>query len=119
MSFPIGSMQPDSDAVTGSIRLPAGRLADEEDQRRSDAALSTALDPQGDSHPVHWENPTTHHKGSFTALGNAYPTDARVCRAFTGTIDGEPGGTVSLKGTACMVSAGVWAVTDATKGKKS
>ncbi len=116
MSFPIASMLPDD--VTGSIsKVPFGALLDEEDRRREIAALATSLDPQGDGSTVHWENPKSGHKGSLTAVGHAYPRDAKVCRAFLGDMhDGQTAR--AIQGTACTVAAGDWEVRDAKPVKK-
>jgi surface antigen len=49
--------------------LPKSSLAgilDAEDWRRAKAALSTALDPQGNGSLVGWDNPDSGNKGSFT-----------------------------------------------------
>jgi surface antigen len=118
MSFPIASMQPGADEMTASIKPVIGKMSDEEDRRRAKAALSTALDPQGDGHAVRWENPTTGDKGSFTAVGHAYPLDSRVCRAFLGTAV-QNGEDKTFQGTACTVAAGEWAVTETKPFKKS
>ena len=112
MSFPIASMLPASDDVTGSSsKVPFGRLLDEEDRRRQKAAMATALDPQGEGAAVHWENPRTGNRGSLTPVGRAYPEDSKVCRAFLGDLkqDGEQ---KTIQGTACAVSAGDWVVKD-------
>lgn len=123
MSFPIASMKPGSDETTASIRPVIGRMTDEEDRRRAAAALSTALDPQGDGRPVRWENPTTGNKGSFTASGHAYPTDARVCRGFRGTVQEKKAEAadrdIVFQGTACTVKPGEWAVTETKPSKTS
>lgn len=113
MSFPMSSMMPASDEVTGSLaRVPFGQLLDEEDRRREKAALATALDPQGDGTTVHWENAKSGTKGSITAVGRPYPTPAHICRAFTSDL-GRTGLSRSMSGTACMESAGEWVVKDA------
>jgi surface antigen len=118
LSFPIASMNPAADETTGSLKPIVGKIADEEDRRRAKAALSTALDPQGDGRLVRWENPTTGNKGSFTAVGHAYPADARVCRAFIGTVL-QSGDDKTIQGTACTIAAGEWAITETKLFKKS
>ncbi len=111
-------MKPLGDEVTGSIKPAPGKIADEEDRRRAKAALSTAVDPQGDGQAVRWENPTTGNKGSFTPVGHAYPADGRVCRAFLGKArEGEAEKT--YQGTACAATAGEWAVTETKPFRKS
>ena len=87
MSFPIGSLAPATEDVTGSSSpVPFGRMLDAEDRRREKAALATALDPQGDGATVHWENATSGSKGAITAVGHAYPADGKICRAFLGDL---------------------------------
>jgi surface antigen len=108
----MASMLPVSDDVTASnSTIPFARLLDEEDRRREKAALATALDPQGDGSPVHWENGKTNTKGIFTAQGHAFSADSKICRSFVGELIQE---TVqkTISGTACAVSAGEWAVRD-------
>ena len=117
LSFPIASIKPNNEDVTGSLKPVAGKLPDEEDRRRAKAALSTAVDPQGDGQAVRWENPTTGNKGSFTPVGHAYPIDGRVCRAFISVVR-EGGEEKTTQGTACAVSAGEWAVTERKPFKK-
>jgi surface antigen len=118
LSFPIASMNPSAEETTGSIKPKIGKIADEEDRRRAAAALSTALDPQGDGRLVRWENPTTGNKGSFTAVGHAYPADTRVCRAFLGTVR-QSDDDKTIQGTACTVAAGEWVITETKLFKKS
>lgn len=118
LSFPIASIKPNGEDVTGSIKPVPGKLVDEEDRRRAKAALSTAVDPQGDGQAVRWENPTSGAKGSFTPVGHAYPIDGRVCRAFIGMMR-ENGAEKTYQGTACAVTAGEWAVTERKPFKKS
>ena len=118
MSFPMTSMVPGGDDITGSLAdVPFGQLLDEEDRRRERAALATALDPQGDGATIHWENPKTGHKGSITASGHAYPADNKVCRGFTGDLT-HKGGQRSMQGTACIVAAGEWALKTVDAPKK-
>ena len=112
MSLPIASMLPAGDDVTGSnSHIPFGRMLDEEDRRREKAALATALDPQSEGASVHWENPKTANKGSFTPVGHAYPADGKVCRAFLGDLK-QDGTARTIQGTACAASAGDWVVRD-------
>ena len=112
MSFPMASLVPTNEDITGSSSpVPFGRLLDEEERRREKAALATALDPQGDGLTVRWENTKTGSIGAITALGRAYPFDGKVCRAFVGDLKrGELHKT--MKATACTVAAGDWAVRD-------
>lgn len=103
------------DDATGSIAKPAPKLSrhlDAEDLRRAMAAMSTALDPQGSGASVHWDNPQTGAKGSFTPLGQAYPLDGKICRAFVADI--EAGETdEKLQGAACREKSADWALTEA------
>lgn len=118
MSFPMGSMLPASDDITGSLsKVPFGSLLNEEDRRREKAALATALDPQGDGTTVRWENQKSGNTGSVTPVGHAYPSDSRICRGFEGTIKRD-GVERSLHGTACTVAAGDWEVRDAKPSRK-
>ncbi len=117
LSFPLASVKPGGEDVTGSIRPIVGKVADEEDRRRAKAALSTAVDPQGDGQAVRWENSTSGNRGSFTPVGHAYPVDGKVCRAFLGTVR-ENGDEKSYQGTACAMTAGEWAVTETKPFKK-
>ena len=112
MSFPITSLVPAGDDVTGSNpKVPFGSLLDEEDRRREKAALATALDPQGDGSPIRWENPKTGTKGMFTPQGQAFTKDGKVCRSFVGELK-QDGDQKSILGTACAVAAGDWDVRD-------
>ena len=107
-----------ADEVTGSNSpVPFGRMLDEEDRRREKAALSTALDPQGDGGTVHWENSTSGSKGAITAVGRAYPNDGKVCRAFLSDFKRESE-IRTIQGTACTVAAGEWAVRDTKPVRK-
>lgn len=119
MSFPMSSLLPGSDDITGSLpKVPFGSLLDEEDRRREKAALATALDPQGDGSTVHWENAKSGSKGFLTAAGHAYPFDSKICRAFLAelTRDDEKR---TAQGTACAVAAGEWEVKDTRPFKKA
>ncbi len=110
MSFPMSSLMPAGDDVTGSLsKVPFGALLDEEDRRREKAALATALDPQGNGAPVHWENAESGNKGSLTAVGSAYTADAKICRDFLGTLKTKDV-LKSARSTACAVAAGDWVV---------
>ena len=107
LSFPIAPLLP-SDEVTGSASpVPFGQLLDEEDRRREKAALSTALDPQGDGSTVRWENGKSGAKGAITAVGRAYTADGKVCRAFLGDLSRDALHR-AVQGTACAVAAGDW-----------
>jgi hypothetical protein len=109
------------DDVTGSIpafRAPLSHSLNQEDWRRASAAMGTALDPQGDGSTVNWDNPQTSARGSFTAIGQAYPRDGKICRAFVAEIDAKDS-VESLKGTACREKAAEWAPFDVKPWKKT
>ncbi|MCI0735949.1 MAG: hypothetical protein L0Y50_06710 [Beijerinckiaceae bacterium] len=104
--------------VTKEAPAPAlASLLNAEDWRRAKAALSTALDPQGNGSLVGWDNPASGNKGSFTAIGSAYPSDVRICRVFLAKV-GRDGDERSLQGTACADKQGEWSIADAKPWKK-
>lgn len=102
-----------------SSRAPAplSRALDPEDWRRASAALGTALDPQGDGSAVNWDNPQTNAKGSFTAVGQAYPADGKICRAFIAEV-GAKDSHENLQGTACREKAAEWTLAEVKPWKK-
>lgn len=112
MTIPIASLMPGDDVTGSNSPIPFGRFLDEEDRRRETAAFATALDPQGDGAPVKWDNTKSGSRGAVTAVGKAYNADSKVCRAFTSELK-QGDTTRKLGGTACMVSAGEWKVTEA------
>ncbi|MEH3116091.1 MAG: RT0821/Lpp0805 family surface protein [Methylorubrum populi] len=98
--------------VTGSIPKRSasfGRDLDGEDWRRAHAALSVALDPQGNGRPVKWENPETALRGSINPTGLPYVAGDEICRDFLATV---VGGATSrfVRGTGCKPSGGEWAL---------
>lgn len=100
--------------VTGSIARPAPRLSrrlDAEDMRRAMAAMSTALDPQGSGASVNWDNPRSGAKGSFIPVGQAYPLDARICRAFLAEVWADDGAE-KLQGAACREKSAEWTLSE-------
>jgi surface antigen len=106
--------------VTGSIAKPALKLSsrlDAEDLRRATAAMSTALDPQGSGTSVRWDNPQTGAKGSFTPVGQAYPLDGKICRAFLADVAAQAS-VEKLQGAACREKSAEWALTDVKPFKK-
>ena len=110
MQFPLASLVPDKDDVTGSnSKVPFGRLLDEEDRRRQKAALATALDPQGDGSLIRWDNPKTGNRGMFDPQGHAFTMDGKVCRSFIGELK-QDSDQKAILGTACAVNAGDWEV---------
>jgi len=103
-------LRADASDVTSSIRKPAPELArglDAEDLRRAKAALGTALDPQGEGGGVSWDNPQTGAKGVFTPVGQAYPNDGKICRAFLAEVATKQA-EERLQGTACREKIADW-----------
>ena len=73
------------------------------------AALATALDPQGDGAPVKWDNPRSGASGAFAPAGKAYPSDAKICRAFATQIE-RKAGAAAMRGVACADKDGAWTI---------
>jgi surface antigen len=113
-----GGSKEDVTSVIPSFRAPLSHALDQEDWRRASAAMGTALDPQGDGATVNWDNPQTNAKGSFTPVGQAYPRDGKICRAFVAEV-GTKDSHESLQGTACREKAAEWALSDVKPWKKS
>jgi surface antigen len=110
----------DREDVTGSIAKPVSPLSkklDAEDWRRAIAALGVALDPQGNGKTVAWDNPQSGLKGSFVPVGDAYPREDRICRAFLAEV-GAPGADPK-QGTGCRDKAGEWSVGDIKPWKRT
>lgn len=106
--------------VTGSIPRPAptlSRALDGEDLRRAVAAMSTALDPQGSGASVNWDNPQTGAKGSFTPVGQPYPLEGKICRAFLADIAANDA-QEKLQGAACREKTAEWALMDVKPFRK-
>ncbi|ACK50056.1 hypothetical protein Msil_1087 [Methylocella silvestris BL2] len=119
VSLPIATLTSSKDDVTGSIESsPLERLLDAEDWRRAKAALSTALDPQGNGAEVGWDNPESGAKGSFAPLGKAYPSDAKICRAFRTDVQ-RKGATNAMDGVACADKNGDWGILEIRPAKKA
>ncbi|WP_183438591.1 RT0821/Lpp0805 family surface protein [Methylobacterium sp. R2-1] len=96
--------------VTGSIpKRPVsfGRDLDGEDWRRAHAALSVALDPQGNGRPVKWENPETAMRGAINPTGLPYVAGDEICRDFLATVVGSANNRF-VRGTGCKPSGGEW-----------
>jgi len=118
MSFPISPLIGAKEDATGTVpKSPIASLLEPEDWRRAKAALSTALDPQGNGSLVGWENPDSGNKGTFTPVGKAYPLNAGICRVFLAELD-RKGNEQSLQGTACADKHGEWAIAEAKPWKK-
>lgn len=107
--------------MTGSIPAKAPTLSnalDQEDWRRASAALGVALDPQGGGAAVNWDNPSSNAKGSFTPVGQPYPAQGKVCRAFlaeVGTKDSQE----HLQGTACRDKSADWKLIEVKPWRKA
>ncbi len=113
-------LRADAGDVTGSIRKPKPELGvglDNEDRRRAAAALGTALDPQGDGDGVTWDNPQTGAKGKFTPVGQAYPFDGKICRAFLAEVAAKDQ-MERLQGTACREKTADWTLTEVKPWRK-
>ncbi len=118
MSFPISPLLSAKEDTTGSLpKPPIANLLEPEDWRRAKAALSTALDPQGNGTLVGWDNPDSGNKGSFVPVGKAYPLDMGICRVFLAELD-RKGAEQSLQGTACADKKGEWTIAEAKPWKK-
>ncbi len=118
MSFPISPLIGAKEDATGTVpKSPIASLLEPEDWRRAKAALSTALDPQGNGSLVGWENPDSGNKGTFTPVGKAYPLNAGICRVFLAELD-RKGNEQSLQGTACADKQGEWTIAEAKPWKK-
>jgi surface antigen len=120
----------DAAIVTGSTpprpqpALPPGQVSpfsprlDQEDWRRAKAALATALDPQGNSAAVRWENAVSGHKGSFAPAGDPYLVKDEICRGFVAVVTIEDA-EQNWHGAACRLSPTDWAIRDVKSGKRS
>lgn len=119
VSMPMSPFGKSGNVITGSIAKPnpLSRILDNEDWRRAKAALSTALDPQGNGETVNWDNPQTGAKGSFVAVAQAYPSDDGVCRAFISNINVKEAAE-SLQGTACRDKLGEWSLSNVRPWKR-
>ena len=56
---------------------------------------------------MRWENDRSGTKGAITAVGRAYTSDGKICRAFLGELASEALRR-TVQGTACAVAAGDW-----------
>lgn len=119
LSFPIAGFKAD-DAPTGTIERSAAMLSpalDREDWRRAKAALSVALDPQGNGGGVNWLNPQSGAKGSFVALAPPFLDQDRICRTFDAEVSTAPRSGRRLSGSACRQGDGGWELRDARDAK--
>lgn len=95
-------------ASTGSIAKPPksfGKDLSDEDWRRADAALTVALDPQGNGKPVKWDNPETGMRGTVNPTGLPYVAQDEICRDFITSVS-KSSGTRTMRGTGCKASGG-------------
>ncbi|WP_053081553.1 RT0821/Lpp0805 family surface protein [Methylobacterium aquaticum] len=96
---------------TGSIAPPPpksfGPDLSGEDWRRAKAALSVALDPQGNGQPVKWDNPDSGMRGMVNPTGLPFVKNDEICRGFLASVIG-PGGNRFVRGTGCRPSGGAW-----------
>ncbi len=112
VSVPIASLSgADGDATAAIPGSALERLLEPEDWRRARAALSTALDPQGDGSLVSWDNPQSGARGSFAPIGKAYPSDARICRRFKTDVAPKSGAR-AMQGVACAAKDGEWIIAE-------
>lgn len=96
--------------VTGSIaKRPASFGGDlgGEDWRRAHAALTVALDPQGNGRPVKWDNPDTSLRGAVNPTGLPYVAGDHICRDFLASVI-APAKSRFVRGTGCKLSGGEW-----------
>jgi surface antigen len=121
MAFPISPLMPpgSKEYAAGAVpKPPLAGLLDAEDWRRAKAALSTALDPQGNGLLVGWDNPDSGNKGSFTPVGKPYPLEAGMCRVFLAEVDCK-GDEHAIQGTACSDKRGEWTIAETKPWKKT
>ena len=121
LAFPISPLLSPVSKEYAAGAVPKSSLAgllDAEDWRRAKAALSTALDPQGNGSLVGWANPDSGNKGSFTPVGKPYPSEAGICRVFLAELD-RRGDEQAMQGTACSDKQGEWTIAEAKPWKKT
>ena len=121
MAFPISPLMSPGSKEDAAGAVPKSALAgllDAEDWRRAKAALSTALDPQGNGSLVGWDNPDSGNKGSFIPVGKPFPLEAGICRVFLAEVDCK-GDEHAMQGTACSDKRGEWTIAEAKPWKKT
>lgn len=95
---------------TGSIEKRPSSFGNDlggEDWRRAHAALTVALDPQGNGRPVKWDNPDTQLRGAVNPTGLPYVSGDHICRDFLASVI-APEKSRFLRGTGCKLSGGDW-----------
>jgi surface antigen len=121
MALPISPLMSPGSKEDAAGAVPNSSLAgllDAEDWRRAKAALSTALDPQGNGSLVGWDNPDSGNKGSFTPVGKPFSKEAGICRVFLAEVDCK-GDEHAVQGTACSDKRGEWTIAEAKPWKKT
>jgi surface antigen len=121
MAFPISPLLSPGAKEDATEAVPKSSLAgllNAEDWRRAKAALSTALDPQGNGSLVSWDNPDSGNRGSFTPVGKPFPLAAGICRVFLAEVDCK-GDEHAIQGTACSDKRGEWTIAEAKPWKKT
>ena len=121
MAFPISPLMSPGSKEDATRVVPKASLAgllDAEDWRRAKAALSTALDPQGNGSLVGWDNPDSGNKGSFTPVGKPFPLETGICRVFLAEVD-RKGDEHAIQGTACSDKRGEWTIAEAKPWKRT
>ncbi|NDB66811.1 MAG: hypothetical protein EB015_02140 [Methylocystaceae bacterium] len=63
-------------------------------------------------------NPSSGAKGSFTPIGQAFPLEGKICRAFTAEILANQE-EERLEGAACREKSEDWALTEIKTAKKT
>jgi surface antigen len=97
-------------ASTGSIAKDPTSFGSDlgaEDWRRAHAALTVALDPQGNGRPVKWDNPETALRGSVNPTGLPYVANDQICRDFLASVI-KADNSRFVRGTGCKPSGGAW-----------
>ncbi len=119
LSWQIGSLAPEQDVTGSTTRHPSplSPALDAEDWRRARAALSVALDLQGNGKPVSWDNPESGLKGSFEPIGSAFVAKDEICRNFMAELKGAEPQTF-LRALACRQGQDTWAIRDVKQGKR-
>jgi surface antigen len=114
VSMPMASLMPaphGDEEPTGTILTP--QLADwlgKDDWQQAKPAFAQALEEQKAA-AVTWDNPKSGAKGTFKAVGEAYPSVSGRCRAFHADIDRDARDK-TVEGIACADKSGSWQVTE-------
>ena len=120
VSMPMASLipKPHGDAAGSLAQSKFVGWLDSDDWKHAKTALSRALDAEETGTTTSWDNPSSGARGTFVAVGRAYPGSDGLCRAFHADI-GPPAADHTVDGTACAGKAGEWQVTEikpSTKG---